>query len=395
MKLKMKRYIGIASLVAFTMSNAFAQVSKTINLADEGGHSGNGGGTWVCRDANKAITRIELVDLWEAENDPNTRLHIKRSSDPVEAQIAAALSPLENDLKKAVSDSIADTDELISVGRISKREKLSVVNDALYSIQPNESEYCPKGSTLRYEQIANYRDDGTIVLDQDLYNNELFSNTDRSALHLHEPVYFQDRKPPRNASDSRRTRKIVGRLFSQEGPSKKTITTLQYLYLRGKAPFVVSAKKLAGVGYIDLSIEYEVYDQSQKTAPSLVNAVFQAWQTKDKPGTIPVKMFGSGASTQVKRIPIEQLNNTVLDTRVFRAGASADIEGEATLILTDSETGKVIGKYRTTFQDASSTAKVLSELEQQQSEKAGYWNKLGLNQAFLIVYMNEADALEK
>jgi len=244
-----------------------------------GNGAGNGGGAWVCRDSKAKVTRAELVDLWEAEHDPTIALKITRSNATLSQQRNDVLSKLDNTVAGKLSDAIDDIMNLLLKGKVETAASVTVVKDALYSIEPEESEYCSVGSKLKYEQVVNYRDDGSIIFSSEIFDDQVhFSNTDRTALLFHEAIYRADRNVL-SATDSRRTRKVVGYLFG--GSNGTTERTLEVLFGDKTYQFFRLPKETRSVE-VSLHIEANANsDSGEALYPPAAFAIADIMNTED------------------------------------------------------------------------------------------------------------------
>jgi len=178
--------------------------------------TGNGGGAWVCYNANGTIRWAQSVDLYEAEHESLERLKIERTNlISVKKQVALATAKLlqvDPATFQAVTEKIAENEPLY----VPTSMKLYIVDDAKLHGEP-DSDDC-KGGKIEYGQVANYTNDGRILLSGKFYAamgaNSL---TDQAALILHEAVYATLREREKD-KDSRRARKIIGYLFSSADP---------------------------------------------------------------------------------------------------------------------------------------------------------------------------------
>jgi formylglycine-generating enzyme required for sulfatase activity len=100
------------------------------------------------------------------------------------------------------------------------QDTLEVINDSLYRLKPNANQ-CAGGvlvtdpndgeSMIPYEQVVNYKNDGNILLESDLFNK--LSETAKAALVFHEAIY-KYRRDTAGDTNSIATRRIVGLIFS-------------------------------------------------------------------------------------------------------------------------------------------------------------------------------------
>jgi len=172
--------------------------------AKAGSASSGGGKAVVCRDLNGRIQSAEVLDLFEGRITYG--LEIKSFGATADANIKAmqekignifdgflSFDPDNNLFTKAVHDF-----HLLPLGI-----PLKPVNDADEDVLP------PKGCDL--EQLAYYRDDQILLVNQEIWN--ALDTLNRAALFTHEVIYRQERSLS-NATNSRRARKVVAHLFS-------------------------------------------------------------------------------------------------------------------------------------------------------------------------------------
>ena len=89
--------------------------------------------------------------------------------------------------------------------------EIALIDDAKVRVKP-AIETCD--GTIAPMQIANFTDDGRLLIDSHLFNHPKFSPRDQAALLVHEAIYayFRSRFEDR---DSQRARRVVGILFSK------------------------------------------------------------------------------------------------------------------------------------------------------------------------------------
>jgi len=213
MENRMKSVIQKLILFAGTLALALAHMP----LADAGTReTGNGGGAWVCYNPSGTIRWAQSVDLYEAEHTSIERLSIERTNlIPVNKQVALATAKIleaDRETFEAVTAKIKENGALL----VPTSMKLYVIDDANLHGEPDPDD-C-KGGKIEYGQVANYTEDGKILLATKLYDamgrNSL---TDQAALILHEAIYALLRERY-TVNDSVKARKIVGYLFSSADP---------------------------------------------------------------------------------------------------------------------------------------------------------------------------------
>lgn len=182
-------------------------MTRTFANEEKGRDGGNGGGVWVCQNQNalSTVRKIELVDFYEAEKE--FKLVLKKHTDldaesildlykyriyEIDKNLANRLEPYFLKLQKNLN--LVDTD-------------LEVIDDSLFRVRPNQS-WC-EGGTISYQQMANYTNYGSILINDNLFNHGQFSEVEKAGLYLHEVVYSYLREKSLD-KDSQRARKIVG-----------------------------------------------------------------------------------------------------------------------------------------------------------------------------------------
>lgn len=208
MKIRIKTNGMILALLLAGLNTTFAK---------QGERGGNGGGAWVCqnKDNLRTIRKVELVDFYEAEKefkyvinkhpgrDAQTILDLyKYRIFNIDKNLSYSMEPYFSKLNDKLN--LVDTD-------------LEIIDDALYRVKPPQR-WCEKG-TISYQQLANFTNYGSILINEYLYNHAQVSELERAGLLLHEVVYeylrdkFDDK-------DSQRARRFVGIIAS-------TLTTVQ------------------------------------------------------------------------------------------------------------------------------------------------------------------------
>ncbi|MCO4753513.1 MAG: formylglycine-generating enzyme family protein [Bacteriovoracaceae bacterium] len=179
--------------------------------AREGG-VGNGGGAWVCHndDQTQTIRWARLVDLYEAEKEFG--LSVKKFGSYGYKEIVDLQKSRLLEIDKGFFESA-----LPYFGAVEKKIKevdgdLEVIDDALYRMKPSYRKCL--GGEVRYTQLANYTNYETILVSEYLFNSSKLSEVDKAALIVHEALYAYFRDLFKD-SDSVRTRKVVGYLFSE------------------------------------------------------------------------------------------------------------------------------------------------------------------------------------
>ena len=165
---------------------------------------GNGGISHVCRDDSGRIVSARILDLWE----PESFVTFQDNSVSADEQLNRAIGKIESyDFESAKK--IRATIENQKKIRLLSRKPLVLTNDAI-------PDYETEGKNCKFEQLArlgfvNELGRRALRVNLEIFNSPALSETDRAALDLHEALYDLSRD-----SDSRRTRKYVAILFSDQ-----------------------------------------------------------------------------------------------------------------------------------------------------------------------------------
>jgi uncharacterized protein (TIGR02147 family) len=200
-----------------------AILSSASPRAFAGDRTGNGGGAWVCREQSGAIRWAKLVDLFESQSEFGLTLpKLQGFYTDIVSQMQTRLNQANPSLASELSFDFTQIDDLKnnppSIHLV--QDTLEVINDSLYRLKPNVSECAggmlvtdPNGGEkmIPYEQVVNYKNDGSILVQSDLFSQ--LSETDKAALVFHETIY-KYRREVRGDTDSVVTREIVGLIFS-------------------------------------------------------------------------------------------------------------------------------------------------------------------------------------
>lgn len=174
-------------------------------LVKAGQEVGNGGYSVVCRDKNMKITEAHILDLFEAEN---IGLTIRYTKDEVEVQLKNLIDKLDEN--SGVGFEISKQLKLV-------KQKAKFIKKKTVGM-PLTSDAFPKlkQKGCEYEQLATYytnNDENFLLIDSEIY--DAISKTDRAALWMHEVLYKMNREF-NNATDSLKTRELVGHLVSDQ-----------------------------------------------------------------------------------------------------------------------------------------------------------------------------------
>jgi hypothetical protein len=174
-----------------------AEIDKlSLNTLAKEGH---GGQSVVCRDESRKITSAQLLDFFEAPIMYGQ--NILDSGESIENQINRVTTKLESAIYRpgAYSDIFKNINTIIRF--TPDGVKLKPIDDSLVVT-------LPVGCNI--EQLAVYVDKNLILIDREIWGK--LSPTHQAGLIVHEGIYFDLRRF--RETDSRRTRKIVGHLFS-------------------------------------------------------------------------------------------------------------------------------------------------------------------------------------
>ncbi|MBJ00754.1 MAG: hypothetical protein CME67_05930 [Halobacteriovoraceae bacterium] len=180
-------------------------------IAGEG--AGNGGGAWVCQnnDQLKTIRWAKLVDLYEAEKE--FKLGIKYYHDNYGYQdIVEVQKSWLNFVDHTFYEELTPYFEEVERNIRMVDADLEVIDDSLYRVRPPARDCL--GGEVKYVQVANYTHYGSVLINEHLFKNEMFSASDKAALIFHETIYAYLRDKYGD-EDSVRAREIVGYIFSK------------------------------------------------------------------------------------------------------------------------------------------------------------------------------------
>lgn len=196
--------------ILFTMLFfAFGTMARSNEKFNTGGSVGNGGGAWVCRNADETLQWAKLVDFYEATNEFDLDISIDNQNNP-DQQVKNILNKTKSiniNFYYAVKKALLIIKPKI---KFISGSNLAVIDDALFRIAPSAST-CKNGN-VNYEQLANYTDYDRILVDQEIFNS--LTKSEQAGLFLHEAIYKLERER-QEAKNSVQTRLIVGYLFSQ------------------------------------------------------------------------------------------------------------------------------------------------------------------------------------
>ena len=190
----MKTNLLLASLLALSVS-AFAS-----------GEKGNGGYSVVCRDTQGTITSAEILDIYEG------RILYKRNYPDNSFSVETLLNVAKYKMKEHVAFS-AKLEKEIDLANsnmifIPEGNELESTDDALPVI---------KKTGCKNEQLANYTDEGELLVSQEIYDR--LDNVNKAALILHEAIYSLRRKS-RGDETSQTTRRLTAQILATNGDQK-------------------------------------------------------------------------------------------------------------------------------------------------------------------------------
>jgi hypothetical protein len=170
-----------------------------------GGDAGNGGGAFVCRNTNNEILSAELVDFYEGKTEYH--LSIKQTNLEVESQLNKAVLKYISSVPVKASEILESIEQVQKIMHVVSNARLENTNDFNLRVSPKSC----LGGFVKFEQLANFTNDGQLMVDQEIY--EALSNTDKAGLVLHEAAYLLARKW-RDVVSSREARRLTAHLFS-------------------------------------------------------------------------------------------------------------------------------------------------------------------------------------
>jgi hypothetical protein len=189
------------------MKKLFIGLVAVLSLSAFAKEGGNGGGAFVCRDSKGIIISAELVDFVEGRAEYG--LTIPKNEKAIEDQINRAINRMLIGAPRLAAELQTSVDEVKDIMNISFEVELENTNDFNLRIKPRDC----TGGKFRFEQLANYTDDGRLVIDGTIYNK--LPTTDKAALIVHEAAYLLARKW-QDAISSREARRLTAHLFSSK-----------------------------------------------------------------------------------------------------------------------------------------------------------------------------------
>jgi|GEM_PF-1424848 len=176
---------------------ALLVVLSTLVFANDKG--GNGGVSVVCRDANESITSAETLDIYEGRE----RYQKIYAATPLDIDVLIQLAQLKlvkhvnylDKLQKEISQVKAN------IVFIKEGNEVLPTDDAFPVI-------AKKG--CKFEQLANYTEDGEVLISQEIYDE--LDNLNKASLYLHEAIYAIRRTI--GDTNSQRSRKLTAELLA-------------------------------------------------------------------------------------------------------------------------------------------------------------------------------------
>ncbi len=196
-------------MMLLTLMMMLVSGSEAVASGDRDG-VGNGGGVWVCRDARRNIIWAEVVDLFEAREEFGLTPLEENNELSIQVWIqAAAFKVMLSDssfYERFLSHSLTTymSEQMIF-------DKLPLIADAHLRVTPQPTTCA---GTIEYEQGAVYTHAGSVWLNLEIWAH--LSTKSVAALYVHEILYAAFREFAGD-TDSDRTRRIVGLLFSEAG----------------------------------------------------------------------------------------------------------------------------------------------------------------------------------
>ena len=182
--------------------NTILAVLVALSFSAIAGDKGNGGYSVVCRNDDGTIASAELLDIYEGRLIHN--LNYTNNSLTVAALLSAAQYKVLTE--KSFSDKFIR--EIRSIHSnlvfIPEGNVLESTEDALPSIKKKD---------CQFEQLANYTDNGEIIVTQEIYDH--LDNLNKAALVVHEAVYAIRRKAL-GESTSVASRKLTAYLMADK-----------------------------------------------------------------------------------------------------------------------------------------------------------------------------------
>ncbi len=180
----------------------FLAALMALSFSAIAGDKGNGGYSVVCRNDDGTIASAELLDIYEGRLIHN--LNYSKNSLNVAARLSAVQYKTLNN--RPFSDKfIREIKNIYSnLVFIPEGNELALTEDAFPSIKKKD---------CQFEQLANYTNNGEIIVSQEIYHH--LDNLNRAALIVHEAVYAIRRKAL-GENTSTASRKLTAYLMAEK-----------------------------------------------------------------------------------------------------------------------------------------------------------------------------------
>jgi hypothetical protein len=188
-----------------TLQAATGMFSPEGALAGDG--VGNGGVSVVCRYPNGRIKSAELLDLFEAKLPPYNLSYSSASTDIETRLELVQLKMVSN--QKFLLDFQSELPKVrTKILPMPRDVGIEPTNDAFPMIHK-------KG--CKFEQVANYAEDGNIYLDQEIF--DAMDELNQAALYAHETIYSIARTNVGELS-SKRSRQLTAQVLASNGTTE-------------------------------------------------------------------------------------------------------------------------------------------------------------------------------
>ncbi len=179
---------------------------------------GNGGGAFVCRNSLGKIISSEtmLVDLYEASAkfDLTVKRERRLTLDEQIDLAAFRIQTIDNNFYLQLAPHLEKVRQIL---RVVSNAQLENTNDFDIRVSPKTC----LGGKIKFEQLANYTEEGQLLVDEDIW--KFLRTTDKAALYIHEAVYSYLRSVDMVIT-SKRARQITAYTFSN--PSRDAFKLL-------------------------------------------------------------------------------------------------------------------------------------------------------------------------
>jgi hypothetical protein len=213
------KYKNLIVYFAFLLAGLNAEAIGKLKI--QGAVDGGGGKVVVCKNVSGAIASVQLLDLWEAKtlyDLPSQTLGSTLRESVDQAVLALKNSyPLKVSMGRGNGKECTNQDCVAMIlnetadlffGEHKKMKRLRGVE----LTKTDDSYELAKPDECEIQQAVNYRPDGTILVDQDLF--EKMSLIDQTALIAHEAYYSFLREGRAPETNSIRTRRAIGYIMS-------------------------------------------------------------------------------------------------------------------------------------------------------------------------------------